>query len=131
MRFKILTIVSVAALVAGLFAAFHHVDRNEVQPNRELSRMRSVTVLIGDALSSYHQQHGQYPRTLRELPLETLRWGDEGSSPRDVEAWSYVSDGKTFSMSWTNTRGMWLHLGGTNGQMSFSNSRPEDERAGE
>jgi hypothetical protein len=59
--------------------------------------------------------------------LQTLRWGDEGSSSRDVEAWSYVSDGSSFTMTWTNARGtehFQLFLGGKTGEVYYS----RDER---
>ena len=86
--------------------------------------MMSVRFVVSEALSAHYQQHGSYPRTLSELPLQTLRWGDEGSSPRDVEAWSYISDGSSYTMTWTNARGAELYASGTTGQAFYS----KDER---
>jgi hypothetical protein len=82
--------------------------------------MMSVRLIVSEALTAYYQQHGSYPHSLSELPLQTLHWGDEGSSARDVEAWSYVSDGPSFTMTWTNALGTDLFLGGKAGQLNYS-----------
>ena len=124
MRVALIVTVCVVALIGAAYATFRHVDRTQAQPARDLSKMVSVRLIVSEALSSYYQQHGSYPRSLSELPLQTLRWGDEGSSARDVEAWSYVSDGSSFTMTWTNTRATELYVGGTTGQVYYS----RDER---
>jgi hypothetical protein len=86
--------------------------------------MMSVRLIIAEALTAHYQEHGSYPRSLTELPLQTLRWGDEGSSARDAEAWHYVSDGSSFTLTWTNAQGAELFLGGRNGSVYYS----RDER---
>ena len=120
MRVTIIVTICVVALIGAAYATFRHVDRTLAQPVRDLSKMMSVRLVVSEALTSHYQQHGNYPRSLSELPLQTLRWGDEGSSARDVEAWSYVSDGSSFTMTWTNTRATELYVGGSTGQVYYS-----------
>jgi hypothetical protein len=62
--------------------------------------MMYVRMLTAEALSDYYTQQGSFPRSLTELPLQTLAWGDEGSSARDLNAWHYTSDGQSFTMTW-------------------------------
>jgi hypothetical protein len=124
MRIALIVTVCVVALIGAAYATFRHVDRTQVQPVRDLSKMMSVRLIVSEALSSHYQQHGSYPRSLSELPLQSLRWGDEGSSARDVEAWSYACDGLSFTMTWTNTRATELYVGGRTGQVYYS----RDER---
>ena len=124
MRVTLIVTVCVVALIGAAYATFRHVDRTQAQPARDLSKMMSVRLIVSKSLSSHYQQHGSYPRSLSELPLQTLRWGDEGSSARDVEAWSYISDGSSFTMTWTNTRATELYVGGSTGQVYYS----RDER---
>ena len=120
MRTTIIVTVCVVALFGAAFAAFRHVDRTRAQPVRDLSKMMFVRLIVSEALAAHYQQHSGYPRSLSQLPLQTLRWGDEGSSPRDIEAWSYVSDGSSFTMTWTNARGTQLYAGGSTGRVYYS-----------
>ena len=120
MRTTIIVTVCVLALFGAAFSAFRHVDRTRAQPVRDLSKMMSVRLIVSEALTAYYHQHGSYPHSLGEFPLQTLHWGDEGSSARDVDAWSYVSDGSSFTMSWTNASGKDLFLGGKSGQVYYS-----------
>lgn len=124
MRTTIVVTVCVVVLFVAALTVFRYVDRTHAQPTRDLSKMMSVRLLVSEALSAHYQQHGSYPRSLSELPLHTLRWGDEGSSARDIEAWSYISDGSSFTMTWTNARGTDLFLGGKTGKVYYS----KDER---
>jgi hypothetical protein len=124
MRVALIVIVCVVALIGAVYATFRHVDRTQAQPARDLSKMMSVRLIVSEALSSHYQQHGSYPHSLSELPLQTLRWGHEGSSARDVEGWSYVSDGSSFTMTWSNARATELYVGGSTGQVYYS----RDER---
>lgn len=117
MRVVVTIIICIFVVVGLVFAACRHVDR-KAQPVRDLSKMMSVRKTTDGALSAHYVQHGSYPRSLSELPLETLRWGDEGASPRDLESWHYTSDGQTFSMTWTNVNGLELFLGGKSGGRS-------------
>ncbi|MBI3416991.1 MAG: hypothetical protein HY043_17000 [Verrucomicrobia bacterium] len=120
MRATTIITVSVLVLLGAAFAVHRHVDRTYVQPSQELSKMMSVRMTIAEALSAHHKQHGSFPRLLSELPLQTLRWGDEGSSARDLDSWHYSSEGHSFSMTWTNARGSELFLAGRNGQLFYS-----------
>ena len=113
----------VVALIAGVVVAFavhRHLDRTVAQPSRDLSKMMSVRLIAGEALSSYYGQHSRFPHSLSDLPLQTLRWGDEGSSAADLGAWRYTSDGQSFTMTWTNIRGADLFLGGSTGRVFYS-----------
>jgi hypothetical protein len=120
MRATIIGTIFVVALLGAAFATFRHVDRTQAQPARDLSKMMSVRLVVSEALTAHCQQYDSYPSSPSELPLQTLRWGDEGSSARDLEAWSYVSDGSSFTMIWTNARGAELFLGGKTGQVYYS-----------
>ena len=120
MRRLIIVVVCVLALIGAAFVTFRCFDRTYAQPVQELSKMMSVRVTVSEALSAHYEQHGSYPRSLSELPLQTLRWGDEGSSPADLASWSYTSDGSNFTMTWTDTSGGELFLGGRTGQVFYS-----------
>lgn len=122
MRAAIIIALSVVALLGVAFAVHRHVDRTVAQPSRDLSKMMSVRLITGEALSAHYQQRGSFPRLLSELPLQSLRWGDEGSSARDLDAWHYTSDGESFTMTWTNALGADLFLGGRTGQVFYSRS---------
>src|SRR5438132_13687797 len=101
MRTAIIITFSVFALLGAAFAVHRHLDRTIAQPSRELSKMVSVRLITGEALSGYYEQHGRFPHSTSELPLQSLHWGDEGSSARDLDSWSYTSDGQSFTMIWT------------------------------
>ena len=110
-------------LVVGVVLAFkvhRHLDRTIAQPYRDFSKMMSVRIITAEALSAYYGQHRTFPRALSDLPLQNLRWGDEGSSANDLDNWRYGSDGKSFSMTWTNARGADLFLGGRTGRLFYS-----------
>src|SRR5687767_5907377 len=118
---KVASFVTVCVVVmCGLaFAFFRHVDRTHAQPITDFSKMVSVRTILSPALAAHYEQHGSYPRSLTELPLHTLPWGDEGSSARDVAAFTYVSDGPTFTMTWTNSRGTEVFTTGRTGQIYY------------
>lgn len=118
MRAAVITTICILGLVGAAFTVFRHYDR-KAQPVRDLSKMMAVRVITDGTLSTYYDKHHSYPRLLSELPLQTLRWGDEGSSPRDLESWHYTSDGQTFSMTWTNANGAELFLGGKRGRSEY------------
>jgi hypothetical protein len=120
MRTSVIITFSVLALLAAVFAGIRHIDRTYAQPSRELSKMMSVRFVTSQALADHYKQRGTFPRSLSELPLQTLNWGDEGSSARDLDSWHYVSDGQSFTMTWTNSRGMELFLGGRGAQTFYS-----------
>jgi len=119
-RTAIIITVSILMLLGAVLIVHRHVDRTYAQPSRDLSKMMSVRLITGEAMSAHYKQHGSFPRSLSELPLQTLRWGDEGSSPRDLESWYFSSDGQSFTMTWTNARGAELFLGGKGGQLFYS-----------
>lgn len=106
-----LVVVVIAAMVVA-FAVHRNLDRTVAQPSRDLSKMISVRLMAAEALSAHYQQQGSFPSLLSELPLQSLYWGDEGSSARDLDSWRYSSDGRSFTMTWTNGRGAELFLGG-------------------
>ncbi|MBC8002488.1 MAG: hypothetical protein H7X97_07860 [Opitutaceae bacterium] len=114
----------VMALLAAAVATLRYVELNSAQPTREQSKMLSVELTTASALSDFFTNQGRYPGSLGELPLQALQWGNEGSSPQDLTSWSYRSDGSTFTMTWTNARGVELFLGGTTGRLYYS----RDER---
>jgi len=124
MRAAIITTLCVLALLGAAFATHRYTDRKYAQPARDLSKMMTVRRIIDEGLAAHYRTHGSYPRSLTELPLQTHRWGDEGSSARDVEAWHFVSEGAGFTMTWTNARGAELFLGGRTGSVYYS----RDER---
>ena len=110
------------ALIAGVvvsFAVHRHLDRTVAQPSRDLSKMMSVRLIASESLSAYYKQHGRFPSSLSDLPLQNLRWGDEGSSAADLASWRYTSDGQSFTMTWTNARHVDLFLGGRTGRVFY------------
>jgi hypothetical protein len=100
MRAVIVTTFLVSALCGA--AWLFHWARKDAQRVNEFSKMVSVRSITSQALSAHYEGHGTFPRSLSELPLQNLNWGDEGSSSRDLERWHYASDGQTFTMTWTN-----------------------------
>ena len=96
-------VIVIAFIVLALVAAtLFNWARKDAQRVNEFSKMVSVRSITSQALSAHYERHGSFPRSLSELPLQSLSWGDEGSSPRDLERWHYNSDGQTFTMIWTN-----------------------------
>ena len=120
MRTSIIVTVCGVGVIAAAMAAIRRMDRTTAQPVRDLSRMMSVRVTTAKALTAHYEQHGSYPRSLSELPLDALAWEDEGSSPRDLGNWHYHADARSFTMTWTNARGVELFLGGQTGLLHFS-----------
>ena len=120
MRLALITIVGVFAIGGIGWRYCVGVDRVYGQPSRDLSRMMTVRNLVSDAISTGYLAHRSYPGSLGELPLQTVRWGDEGSSPADVSRWAYSSDGSSFTMSWSNALGVELFLGGVAGRVYIS-----------
>jgi hypothetical protein len=118
MRLGLVMIVLLLVLSGVVVAIYRDVDR-KAQVTREASKMRSVQVITSEGLSRYYEDHGRFPDSLSELPMDKLRWGDEGSSPRDLQSWNYTSDGHSFTMSWTNELKWSLLLQGTNGVVFF------------
>ena len=119
MRAAITVAVFVLVFLSGAFAIHRYVD-SKAQPSRDLSKMMVVRNIAESALLSYYKQHGGYPSSLNELPVQTLKWGDEGSSARDLNSWIYHSDGESFTMTWTSTRDVKLFLSGKKGQVFYS-----------
>ena len=118
-RTAVVVWICLIALVVGAVAAFRYVERTHARPIADFSKMVSVRSILSQALAAHYEQYRSYPRSLTELPLETLPWGDEGSSARDVAAFTYVSDGSTFTMTWTNSRGTEVFTSGRTGQMYY------------
>ena len=103
MRFIRFISIFAVLLLTLLFISHWYVERVG-QPVREMSKMIYVKDVLSEAMDAYYKEHGRYPKSSRDLPLENLRWGMEGSSARDVDAWTYSSDGKSFSITWKNSR---------------------------
>src|SRR6058998_3769316 len=112
----VVTICAVALVIAGL-VSFNYVNQKYAKPVRDLSKMMAVRNIIAPALEKYYEQNGRYPASLNDLPLHELRWGDEGSSPRDVENWRYSSDDRAFTMMWEHQSRMRLFMGGRHGHL--------------
>src|ERR1043166_8829194 len=121
-RTTVLWAICLTVLLCGVFAVYHFFRevQSRADETRDLSKMMSVRLIVGEALSRYYEQHSAYPQALNELPLQTLGWGDEGSSARDLEAWRYVSHGTNFTLRWTGKRGFNLFLGGRTGEYYIS-----------
>ena len=108
-------ILTVVVVLGGL----GFIERT-AKPSRDLSKMMSVRVTLAPGFEAYYQQHDGYPDSLEELPIASLQWGDENSSPSDLEEWHYVSDGKSFKMTWQGQRGLRVFFAGKNGKFYFS-----------
>ena len=122
MRLKatIITITIVALLAGTAVGVWYWIDRHYAQPYRDLSKMMAVRIAVEPALSAYYEKNRSYPPKLSDLPLQSLRWGDEGCSQRDLESWKYTSDGQSFEMVWEGPRNLKVFLGGSRGRSSFS-----------
>ena len=130
MRASIITIVCVSTLISAVLAAHRYEERTRVQPRRDLIRMISVRTIIASALDAVFAQQGRYPQSLSQLAVQTLRWGEDGASPRDLVDWDYRSDGQSYTMTWTSTCGMRLFLTGRGGDHSYTFAHSVAEERG-
>lgn len=126
----IIAIGCILGLLVAAIAVYQHMQRAQLQPIHDQSKMISVRAIMGGALAMHYEQHNSYPRRLSDLPLRTLQWGEWGSSARDLNRWDYSSDGTSFSMTWTNARGNELFLGGKTGEVHYSLSAGTQNRSG-
>jgi len=91
---------------------------------REASKMQELEARLEPELKSYYQQHGAYPKKLQDVPLTNFEWGHEGATFKDLESFSYFSNGQTFIMQWQHADFSYsLCLAGTNGESFFKNQR--------
>ena len=80
----VITFIVLALIATALF----NWARKDARRVNEFSKMVSVRSITSQALTAHYERHGSFPRSLSELPLQSLNWGDEGSSPRDLERWA-------------------------------------------
>ena len=81
--------------------------------------MMELELAVAPLLDEYFEEHGRYPSSLDEVPLEKLGSGSEGSSASDLESWRYSSDGTNFTLSWTGEQELSLLLLGRTGQIHY------------
>ena len=79
--------------------------------------MAYLKAALAPEFETFYQKHGEFPHSLQDLPLD-FRWGD-GSTPKDLQLFSYISDGKTFVMSWQG-RHYKVFLAGDHGKLKYS-----------
>jgi hypothetical protein len=127
MRAAIIVAICVLVFLSGAFAIHRYAD-SKAQHSRDLSKMMSVRNVAESALSTHYKQQGSYPSSLNELPLQTLQWGDEGSSDRDLDSWIYHSDGENFTMTWESKRNIKLFLGGKKGKVSYQENEVQPDK---
>jgi hypothetical protein len=101
----------VAIAVLSLLLAVRDARRAQSE-TLELSRMKTVQVIVGSALSDYYQTNGSYPKMLEEIPAGLLHWGGEASSPADLKLFRYISTSNTFTLTWNLGTNYQLFVGG-------------------
>lgn len=118
-------VVGIAVLAVVIY--FGYVQLSDAQRKaeavRELSKMMELRTALATELENYYHKQGAYPGALKDLPLSTFKWGMEGATPKDLESFSYMSDGQTFVMRWKGDGQFEVFLGGIKGESKFS----EDE----
>lgn len=82
---------------------------------REASKMMELRTRHAPELENFYQTHGAYPQRLQDLPLENFNWGAEGATPKDLESFSYATDGQAFVMRWNGEGRYGVYLGGSKG----------------
>jgi hypothetical protein len=125
--------VVVSGIVAGIFC-FGYVQFRKAQrtaeATREASKMMELRTRLAPELETFYQKHDKYPASLKDLPLENFHWGGEGSTPKDLDSFSYISEGQTFVMRWKGNYGYNVYLAGKKGESIFSESETNNIQLG-
>ena len=96
-------------------------DAKRIQTeSQELSRMMSVRIIVGSALSEYYMTNAAYPMSLEKLPAGLLKWDDEGSSAADLKLLHYNSTSNTFTLVWERGTNYHLFVGGRTGELYWN-----------
>jgi type II secretory pathway pseudopilin PulG len=90
--------VVVLALLAVGFVMMWNVKRGADDAQKE-SALRSLAVETADALDTYYQTNGSYPKSLQDLPTNYFRFHD-GSSPAMLQQFRYSSDSHSYEFDW-------------------------------
>ena len=128
MKSLTLTIVIIGGGIFALFAIADYIERRG-RPTREMSKMMSVRHVLHSPMSDYYEKNGKYPDTLADLALDSIEWGDEGSSKGDLEDWRYFSEGTRFTMTWQHPEGLQLFFGGDNGHYYYQEADSEKKES--
>ena len=119
--------ILITALAACLFTVISLIGYRQFQDLRrtqkatqEDSKMVELRTALATELENYYQKHREYPHLLKDLPLNNFDWGKEGATIKDLDLFSYVSDGQTFVMQWHGDRNLSVYLAGKNGRSIFS-----------
>jgi hypothetical protein len=94
--------------------------RQRQRDTQELSRMMTVHVIVGSALSEYYKTNGSYPKLLEEIPAGLFHWGDEASSPADLKLLRYESSSNTFTLLWQRGTDIQLVVRGHSGNLDWN-----------
>ncbi len=116
MRAVIILTACALLLFGGAFLIYKK-TASKAQSFSDLSKMLVVQNIAESALSAHYKQSGRYPNSLSELSLEFVKWGDEGSSAKDLASWHYQSDGQSFTMTWNGPNSRKLFFRGENGRI--------------
>jgi hypothetical protein len=122
-RVKLFLATALIVIVACGLMLHKFVLEPRARATQELSKMLELEAAIAADLEDYYKKHAEYPRSLKDLPLQNFHWGEEGSTPKDLDSFLYTSDGQTFVMSWKGGYKYSIYLTGKNGQLIF----PEGE----
>lgn len=124
---KTALVVAVSGIVAVL-VCFCYMQLRDAQrmaeATREASKMMELRTRLAPEFESYYQKHGAYPQKLRDLSLVSFNWGSEGAMPRDLESFTYASDGQSFVLRWKGAGGYPVYLAGVRGESKYSEADP-------
>jgi hypothetical protein len=116
-RISLLIICLCIASAIGAAAVGLSWLNQRAQETQDLSKMAYLKSALAPELETFYQKHGEFPHSLQDLPLE-FRWGD-GSTPKDLQLFSYTSAGQTFVMFWQG-RHYKVFLSGDHGKLKYS-----------
>ena len=121
-RGRIITVVVACGLlviaIIFLFKVFRDA-RLIGKEAQELSRMMSVRMIVGSALSEFYKTNNAYPTSLEKIPAGLLRWGDEGSSATDLKLLRYRPSSNRFTLVWEQGTNLQLCVDGSAGELFF------------
>ena len=123
-------VIAFTVVVACILALHQFVLEPRAKATQELSKMMEMRIALANELEDYYKKHGEYPRNLKDLPLEDFPWGAEGSTPKDLDSFSYISDGQIFVMRWKGEYRYSVYLAGKKGESIFSESETNNVSIG-